>query len=60
VYGASDRHAAYPSRNPVSPQDYAATILHQMGISPDDTLLDRENRPHRISTGKPILDIVAG
>lgn len=59
VYGKSDRHAAYPSLNPVSPQDFAATILHQMGIDSSAMLLDRENRPHRISTGKVITDIVA-
>ena len=28
VYGASDRSAAYPSINPVSPADVAATIYH--------------------------------
>jgi uncharacterized protein (DUF1501 family) len=58
VYGQSDRHAAYPSLNPVSPQDFAATILHQMGIDSSAMLLDRQNRPHRISTGKVITEIV--
>ena len=60
VYGQSDRHGAYPSRNPVSPYDYAATILHQMGISSEETLLDREDRPHRICSGKPIFDVITG
>jgi uncharacterized protein (DUF1501 family) len=54
VYGSSDRHAAYPSTDPVSPQDYATTILHAMGFPTDDVLLDRENRPHRIAGGKVI------
>lgn len=58
VYGESDRHAAYPSRDPVSPQDFAATIMHQMGIDPDATLLDRENRPHRLSTGKVVEGLI--
>jgi uncharacterized protein (DUF1501 family) len=59
VFGQSDRHGTYPSRNPVSPQDYAATILHQMGVDTETTLLDRENRPHRICSGKPIGEIIS-
>ena len=31
VYGSSDRSAAYPSTNPVSPADIAATILNAWG-----------------------------
>lgn len=58
VYGSSDRHAAYPAESPVSPQDYAATILHAMGISTEDVLLDRENRPHKIAAGKVIHDLL--
>jgi len=54
VYGSSDRHAAYPSTDPVSPQDFATTILHAMGFPTNDMLLDRENRPHRIASGKVI------
>ncbi len=34
VYGSSDRSAAYPSTNPVSPQDVGATIYHCLGIDP--------------------------
>ncbi len=52
VYGASDKHAAYPTADPMSPQDYATTILDAMGIPIDLMLPDRENRPHRIATGK--------
>lgn len=59
VYGSSDRHGAYPSRDPVSPQDFATTILHQMGIASDTTLLDRENRPHRVTAGKVIDELIA-
>src|SRR5207248_7048133 len=32
VYGSSDRGAAYPSTNPVSPADLVATIYHCLGI----------------------------
>ena len=34
VHGASDRWAAYPTRDPVSPDDLGATILHALGIDP--------------------------
>ncbi|NQV27126.1 MAG: DUF1501 domain-containing protein [Rhodopirellula sp.] len=54
VYGASDAHAAYPSEFPVSPQDYAATMLHALGIPSDSVLHDRQSRPHRLYAGMPI------
>jgi hypothetical protein len=59
VYGSSDAHAAYPSDSPVSPQDFATTILHAMGIPTEETLLDRENRPHKISGGKVIEGLLS-
>jgi len=34
VHGASDRWAAYPARDPVSPDDLGATILYALGIDP--------------------------
>ncbi len=40
VYGASDRWAAYPSRDPVSPDDLGATILHALGIDPAIEIVD--------------------
>ena len=33
VYGSSDRHAAYPQTDPVSPGDLAATLFHSLGLS---------------------------
>lgn len=58
VYGASDAHAAYPESDPVSPQDFATTILHAMGLPTDTALLDRENRPHRITSGRVLHDLL--
>jgi hypothetical protein len=52
VYGASDKHAAYPISDAVSPRDFATTILHAMGLPTDATLPDRENRPHHIASGR--------
>ena len=54
VFGASDRFAAYPRSNPVTPEDVAATIYHALGIPLDTQLLDTLGRPHIVSTGKPI------
>lgn len=60
VYGASDKHAAYPVTEPVSPQDYAATIFHALGVDAQATLADREGRPHRICDGKAVLPLFEG
>lgn len=57
VYGSSDKHAAYPASDPVTPQDFATTILHAMGLPTESTLLDREERPHGIASGKVIHDL---
>lgn len=59
IYGSSDRHAAYPASNAVSPHDYAATILHSLGIPSAAVLHDRDRRPHRIYAGQPIAELFA-
>jgi len=57
VFGASDRWAARPVRDPVSPDDLGATILHALGIDPATELADSFGRPLRINTGAPILPL---
>jgi hypothetical protein len=60
VYGSSDKIAAYPKENPVSPEDFLATIYHAMGLEPEAEVPDREGRPHRIvEGGKPVLNLFA-
>jgi hypothetical protein len=54
IYGASDRDAAYPARDPVTPQDIAATIYQALGIPPETLIRDPFDRPHFLSTGAPI------
>jgi hypothetical protein len=54
VYGSSDRHAAYPSTNPVSPADIAATIFHCLGIDPRGEMTDQQGRPLVVSRGTPV------
>lgn len=58
VYGASDRHAAYPAVNPVAPVDLAATIYHCLGVPPGLILADNANRPQVICPGTPIADLL--
>jgi hypothetical protein len=60
VYGASDKQAAYPTLNPVSPGDLVATIYQLLGIDPHLTVLDRSGRPMPIAHGgEPIHDVIA-
>jgi hypothetical protein len=59
VYGASDKIAAYPKDNPVSPGDVVATIYHFLGIDPQMTVQDRTGRPISIAHGgEPIWAVV--
>jgi uncharacterized protein (DUF1501 family) len=58
VYGSSDRLAAYPTSNPVTPQDLSATIYHLLGIDPHLTLRDPQGRPYGLSTGEPVWDLL--
>jgi len=54
VFGRSDKHAARPDESPVSPQDYAATLLHALGVPAEATIADRLGRPIRVYGGQPI------
>ena len=57
VYGKSDRTAAYPDENPVTPEELAATIYHALGISPKTELIDPQGRPIALCTGDPVLSL---
>lgn len=60
IFGASDPHAAYPARDPVSPQDIAATVYRAMGIPADAEIRDPLDRPFAVSLGTPIEALVGG
>jgi uncharacterized protein DUF1501 len=51
VYGATDRQAAYPVSQPVSPGDLVATFYQLLGIDPHLTVPDRSGRPVPIAHG---------
>jgi arylsulfatase A-like enzyme len=60
VLGASDRQAAYPSRDPVSPEDVAATIYAALGIPADSEIRDNLERPSSLVVGRAIRGLVRG
>ena len=58
VYGASDKIGAYPSENPIDPVDIHATMYHCMGLDPAALIHDRLGRPHPLSVGKPVMELL--
>ncbi len=54
VVGASDRQGAYPLDQPVTPENFAATIYSALDIPSTAVWRDAENRPHQIYHGQPI------
>jgi hypothetical protein len=61
VLGASDRIAAFPKDQPVSPKDLLCTIYHLLGVDPHAThLYDREGRPvPLVPEGKVLTGLLA-
>ncbi|MFO0952533.1 MAG: DUF1501 domain-containing protein [Isosphaeraceae bacterium] len=59
VFGASDRWAAYPARDPVSPGDVAATAYHLLGVDPALEIVDPPGRRLRLTEGEPIRGVIA-
>jgi Protein of unknown function (DUF1501) len=58
IHGASDRFAAYPKSNPVTPEEIAATIYAALGLSHDTQIRDPLDRPHSLALAEPILDLL--
>ena len=58
VHGKSDEQAAFPVSGRVEPCDLHATIFHLLGHTPDTQLQDTEGRPHPISRGRVINEIL--
>lgn len=60
VYGASDATGAEPDHNPLSVEDFATTIYHQLGIVADKELMAPGGRPIEIvDGGKVIKELLA-
>jgi hypothetical protein len=58
VYGSSDRIAAYPTSNPVTPQDLTATLYHRLGVDPHAVIYDQQNRPYALVDGTPVTGLL--
>jgi hypothetical protein len=52
VYGSTDRHAAYPASDPVTPPDLGQSLLHLLGVPADLMLHDQQGRPVAASAGR--------
>ena len=52
VYGATDKHGAFPVSDPVTPPDLGQTILHLLGVPADLELRDPQGRLLRASEGR--------
>src|SRR5262245_52290731 len=59
VYGASDSKAAYPARDPVTPENLAATIFAAMALDPETVFYSPDKQPRTAIHGKPVLDLLA-
>src|SRR5207244_10791389 len=51
VFGSSDRTAAYPASDPVSPADVLATIYHALGADHRAEMTDQQGRRFVVGTG---------
>ncbi|MAI73640.1 MAG: hypothetical protein CMM01_22445 [Rhodopirellula sp.] len=54
VIGASDEQGGYPNEEPVTPENFAATIYRALGIPATAVWRDAAERPHQIYHGQPI------
>jgi len=59
VYGESNKTGSYPDRDPVRPDDLAATMFSLLGIDPQTEVYDTLNRPLPIAAGKPVTGLLA-
>jgi uncharacterized protein (DUF1501 family) len=57
VIGSSDKNGAYPSEDPQTPENLAASIYSSLGLPKETAWTDAEGRPHHIYHGEPITGI---
>lgn len=57
IHGASDSRAAYPARDPVTPEDITATLYEALGIPCETRIPDRLARPQSVALGQPIREL---
>lgn len=57
IVGSSDAIGAYPATRPQSPENFAATIYHALGIPRTAVWKDMLDRPHQVYAGTPIREL---
>lgn len=55
VYGTSDKTAAFPTSDPVSPGDLVSTVYHVLGLDPHAMVPDQTGRPIAVGHGGGVL-----
>jgi hypothetical protein len=58
VIGATDRNGAYVTTDPQTPENFAATIYHALGIPRDADWYDMTNRPYHIYQAEPMRGLM--
>jgi arylsulfatase A-like enzyme len=58
VIGSTDAQAAFVKDRPLKPDDLSATLYEALGIPHDTRLADLGGRPHAISEGTPIRELL--
>jgi hypothetical protein len=56
VYGKSNKHAEYPTSNPIRPEELAATIYHALDI-PLNEPQNNSGILRPITTGRPVMEL---
>ena len=49
---------AYPTSNPVTPQDLIATLYHCLGVDPHTVIYDLQHRPYVLVEGTPVRSLL--
>jgi hypothetical protein len=57
TFGASDRIAAYPTLDPVTPADIAATMYAALGLDPSGHYQDQNGRIFPLTSGQPLMKL---
>ncbi len=58
VIGASDKNGAFPISEPQTPENFAATIYHALGIPRDALWHDLTGRPNHVYMAEPIRGLM--
>ena len=59
VYGASDKHAAYPALDPWRRSTWWRPSIMLLGVDPHQLLHDQQGRPMTVCPGTPIRRLLA-